>query len=356
VILASAALGVAALAAPAGASPRGTNGQIAYDRTDPATGDQAVFTANPDGSSERLIVPASCCGDFSPDGSKLAVPYLTDDGRVGTATINADGTGYTPFPISDPTLNIGCNTGSWSPDGKRLVCETWDDWNPARNGVYTISSADGSGLTRITSNPLGGHDVPGSYSPNGKRIVFIRYDPDGNPAGMFVVKTNGSQLRQILPASADLTWGFNRTGHHRATRSSSPSMSLPACSARSGWSTPTAAACTRSTSAGSTAAPASRIPTASGATEFAGRRTGRRSSSPRHSGDRREYLHSQRRWNRTHPSDLRRQRRRPRLGNAPTRALETVATKGVHARRVPDEMVMQVAAPYGAVNSSTSRS
>ena len=70
VILASAALGVVALAAPAGARPRGTNGQITYDRTDPATGDQAVFTANPDGSSERLVVPASCCGDFSPDGRR----------------------------------------------------------------------------------------------------------------------------------------------------------------------------------------------------------------------------------------------------------------------------------------------
>jgi len=63
------------------------------------------------------------------------------------------------------------------------------------------------GLTRITSNPLGGHDVPGSYSANGKRIVFIRYDANGNPAGMFVVNTNGGQLRQILPTSADLNMG-----------------------------------------------------------------------------------------------------------------------------------------------------
>ena len=64
--------------------------------------------------------------------------------------------GVHAVPINDPTLNIGCGTGSWSPDGKRLACETWDDSKPARNGVYTISSADGSGLTRITLNPLGG--------------------------------------------------------------------------------------------------------------------------------------------------------------------------------------------------------
>jgi Tol biopolymer transport system component len=203
VILASAALGVAALAAPAGASPRGTNGQITYD----INGGTGVVTANPDGSSARLLVPGACCADFSPDGSKLVVPYQTNDGRIGTATINADGTGYTPFPIADPTLNIGCSAGSWSPDGTRFACETWDDSNPARNGIYTVSSADFSGLTRLTANPLGGHDVPGSYSPDGKRIVFIRYDANGNSAGMFVVKTNDGQLRQILPASVIINQG-----------------------------------------------------------------------------------------------------------------------------------------------------
>jgi len=207
-LLLAVATSVALAMAPADASPRGANGQITYDRTtDPTTGYQVVLTANPDGSSERVVVPGACCADFSPDGSKLAVPYLTADGRIGPATINADGTGYTPFPINDPTLNIGCGTGSWSPDGKRLACETWDDSNPARNGIYTISSADGSGLTRVTANPLGGHDIPGSYSPDGRRIVFLRFDANMNSAGLFVVKTNDGQLRQILPASMILNIG-----------------------------------------------------------------------------------------------------------------------------------------------------
>ena len=69
----------------------------------------------------------------------------------------------------------------------------------ARNGIYAISSADGSGLTRVTSNPIGGHDIPGSYSPDGGRIVFLRSDANMHSAGMFVVKTTDGQLRQILP-------------------------------------------------------------------------------------------------------------------------------------------------------------
>jgi Tol biopolymer transport system component len=205
-LLVTVATSIALSGAIAVASPRGTNGQITYD-----TGfGNGVVTANPDGSSANLLVPGSCCGGWSPDGSKLAVSYLATDGRIGPGVINADGSGYTQFPIDDPTLNLGCGTGSWSPDGKLLACETWDDTTPltaARNGIYTISATDGTGPTRITANPLGGHDIPGSWSPNGKSIVFTRYDANFNPAGLFVVSTNDGRLRQILPASVDLNQG-----------------------------------------------------------------------------------------------------------------------------------------------------
>ena len=202
-IVFTALIGVAALAAltalPASASPRGTNGQIAYDRTNFATGDQAVFTANPDGSHERQLVANTCCGGWSHSGSKLALPYFTDDGRIGTATVNADGSRYAPLPINDPTLNVGCAVGAWSPNDAQLACQGWDDSNPARNGIYTLSSADGSNLTRLTTNPLGGNDSPGAYSPDGKRLVFLRTDPNDDGVGLFVVKTNGTDLRQITP-------------------------------------------------------------------------------------------------------------------------------------------------------------
>ena len=69
--------------------------------------------------------------------------------------------------------------------------------DPSRNGVYSIRASDGGGLTRITSNP-GGDDIPGDYSPDGKRLVFVRLDETGR-VGLFVIKLNGSGLRQITP-------------------------------------------------------------------------------------------------------------------------------------------------------------
>jgi TolB protein len=226
----------AAVPTPAFATKAGFNGQITFDRIDPSSGNRAVFTANPDGSSALIIVPAnpvSCCGDFSPDGSKLVVPYPTDDGRIGTAILNADGTGYTPFPIPDPTLNVGCGTGSWSPDGKRLACESWDNTNAARDGIYTISSVDGSDLTRLT-NSGGFDDQPGSYSPDGKRLVFGRFDWNGVGLGLFVINTDGTHLRQITHPEQSSKAATRVTGRRGGTRSSSPATSLPTRSARSG--------------------------------------------------------------------------------------------------------------------------
>ena len=42
-------------ALPAGAKPRGSNGQIAFARFDPALGDTVAYTINPDGTHEQQV-------------------------------------------------------------------------------------------------------------------------------------------------------------------------------------------------------------------------------------------------------------------------------------------------------------
>jgi Tol biopolymer transport system component len=186
-------------ASPGGANPPRANGRVAYDRND-QFGNTIVLTANPDGSREQTLVVGSCCPGWSRDGSKLSVPYFLADGRFGPATVNSDGSGYDPLPINDPTLSLGC--GVWSPDDSRLACEGQDSSEPARTGIYTMSSADGSQLTRLTNPGLGGDDVPGAYSPNGRWLVFSRFAstaPDAPSLGLFVVKSDGTGLRRITP-------------------------------------------------------------------------------------------------------------------------------------------------------------
>jgi len=193
--------GLAALpalyAATATANPAGPNGQILFGRYDPNLDDTVLYTINPDGTHEQQVLPFGReCPRWSPDGTRIATcgtPTFDD----GATIIDPDTGSYREIPGPDPDLNTACYV--WSPDAERLACESWSDSDPSRNGIYTIRISDGQGLTQMTSNPFG-DDTPVDYSPNGKRLVFIRSDADGNSQGLFVIKTNGTGLHRIAPA------------------------------------------------------------------------------------------------------------------------------------------------------------
>ena len=60
-------------------------------------------------------------------------------------------------------------------------------------------------MTQLTSNP-GGEDGPGDFSPDGKRLVFVRGDEHGEVTGIFVVRLDGSGVRRITPPGMILGW------------------------------------------------------------------------------------------------------------------------------------------------------
>ena len=199
---------VAAFAAmttmPAEAKAPGPNGRIAFTRFDPAQGGTVTYTVNPDGSQvEQLFSNGhSEFPHWSPDGSEVSI-LCCDDG-MAAHIVNPDTSSFREFAPPDPTLETHC--AQWAPDGQRLACESFGVTDPGRNGIYSIRSSDGGGLTRITTNP-GGDDIPGDYSPDGKRLVFVRWDEDG-PVGIFVTRINGSGLRQITPPDMNVAGFF----------------------------------------------------------------------------------------------------------------------------------------------------
>lgn len=194
-------------AVPAQAKVPGPVGQIAFARFDPSLGDTVTYTVNPDGSElHRLFPGASGSPRWSPDGSRVAIGACADPPVCDTEAVIVDpATGaYTVLTQQDPaTLFTFCN--SWSADGRRLACEGDGQTDFSLNGVYSVRSSDGRGLTRITANPTGGIDTPIDYSPNGDQLVLSRSDPSrpaGADAALFVVDTDGTNLRRITP------WGF----------------------------------------------------------------------------------------------------------------------------------------------------
>lgn len=148
-------------AGPSTAATSALPGRIAFGRFDNAVGDFQVFTMLADGSDVRQL------------------------------------------KAQDATLALGC--AAWSPDGKRLACEGWDDASPDRVGMYTVRSSDGGGLTRITSSADHGHDIPGDYAPDGTRIAFVHVTDDPNEKGqLWIVNADGSGSHR----ASELTIGF----------------------------------------------------------------------------------------------------------------------------------------------------
>jgi Tol biopolymer transport system component len=187
----------AASATPARAKPPGVNGQIVFGRFDPLLDGKVLYTVNPDGSDERQLLPLPFdCARWSPDGAQIATCGGPDGSS--SALIDPEGGSYRELFSPDPTLFLACFV--WSPDAERLACETFEQpVDPTRDGIYSMRSSDGDGLTRITSSP-GGHDEPGDYSPNGKRLVFAHSDQDGDPVALYVAKVNGGGVRPLTPA------------------------------------------------------------------------------------------------------------------------------------------------------------
>lgn len=178
----------------------GSNGKIVFGRFNPDIGDFNIFTANPDGSSQHQILPGAAeCPRWSPDGTRIQVCVVAPSGLLRPAIANADGTGLTLVHVNDPDLNVAC--WAWSAKGL-LACEGWSDARASRlPGIFTVRASDGGGLKRLTSNGTGNHDLPGDFSPDGSKVVFLRGgDPNTETGTLYVVGTNGQGLHRISPS------------------------------------------------------------------------------------------------------------------------------------------------------------
>ena len=179
------------------------DGRIVFSRHDPATDDTYCFTIDPNGANEAQG-HAGACGPPSPDGSRILTTVYQPSGfgpLLGgrPATTNPDGSGFKELDsYPDDTFNVTC--GYWSHDGRRFLCESGGDGNPADDGIYTMRSSDGGDRVRVTRAPAGHEDQPQGYSPDGSRILFERLS-DSEPSAEYVVKTDGTGLVRLSPAS-----------------------------------------------------------------------------------------------------------------------------------------------------------
>jgi hypothetical protein len=186
-------VGVAVVAALASAAPagratfRGQNGLLAFGFGG------TILTENVDGTGRKRIVPlttgtAVAAGEpaWSADGTKLAYSSKIG-GTGGIHVVNADGSGVTRV-TSDPADG----EPAWSPDGTKLA---FVHVSTGRRRLVT-SNLDGSGLTVVTSTLERDVDDP-EWSPDGTRLAF------SDSTDVYVVNADGSNLVDLTADPAE---------------------------------------------------------------------------------------------------------------------------------------------------------
>lgn len=195
---------------------------------------ERIYLMRRDGSGARPVRRDSldeACPQFSPDGSMISL--WRGSAKSGAYYVmNADGTGLRRLSRAEP-VHWGCP--SWFPDGKRLVFARrynlfvarvdgtrierltddkdgtlyrpsvspdgrWiacDGSTRSGDGII-VMRADGRGIRRITTGTDEfRNDSAGSWSPDGRKIVFSGYRGRFEGAGVYTVNPDGSGLRRL---------------------------------------------------------------------------------------------------------------------------------------------------------------
>ncbi len=129
------------------------------------TGDDEVFIHNIGGNTDINLTNTTSTGEFlpswSPDGQRIAFTR-TGDGNTDIFVVKVDGTGLTRL-TTNPAIDW---MPVWSPDGQRIAFVSLRDGNfldVNSGGELFIMNADGSAQTRITE---GAHShTPPTWKP-----------------------------------------------------------------------------------------------------------------------------------------------------------------------------------------------
>jgi hypothetical protein len=194
-------------------------GRLVFGTFDPSLDDFVAFSSRVDGTDLRMLLPGPHeCPNWSPDGTEITVTSIGLGGTTGYPSANvfativkADGTIKRHLALADRTLMLGCT--AWSPDGRRVLAEGWDETTPGREGLYFVNSRDGGGLQRVTTSTGGLHDIPGSMSPDGKRIVYVHVTNDVEESGeLWIVDVDGSHPRKVGDGKVGFGTAFSPDG------------------------------------------------------------------------------------------------------------------------------------------------
>ena len=202
-------------------SPDGTH--IAVTATGQAGSAPGIFILEVATGAMRPVTANPYAGyldkepDYSPDGTQIVFVRdrrLVEAGasrdREALFIVNVDGSGLRQLtPWGD-----GAGTPSWSPDGSVVVFRGSIVGQPpdGPSQIFVVG-ADGRGMRQLTFGSRASSFWP-SWSPEGDRIVFTRWDfafvNQGGGFELRSMKAGGGDVRPVLQSDAganEASWG-----------------------------------------------------------------------------------------------------------------------------------------------------
>lgn len=182
---------------------------------DEAAHQRAVFVMDADGSNLTQLTDYSIGAEnpaWSPDGNRIAFAAIKDGGIY---TINADGTNLTrivyktAYDEYTDTWNIVANDyPSWSPDGSKIVYQSFGDEDSgttvANANIYVVNSGGGT-PTGLTSDLF--YEGMPSWSPDGSKIAFVFFRYESTNYGNYQILTmNTDGSNKVQWTNSDITW------------------------------------------------------------------------------------------------------------------------------------------------------
>jgi TolB protein len=148
---------------------------------DNPTGDNEIFTINPDGTGLKQLTVNSLDDRepvLSPDGKKVAYtsqgdPTTNPGGDYEVYLMNASD--RSDKKNLSNNVNVTDGAPVFSPDGTKIAYTSDGDSTSNQEGdseVYRVNALDGTGKKNLTNNGADVDDYDPAFSPDGQKIAY----------------------------------------------------------------------------------------------------------------------------------------------------------------------------------------
>jgi Tol biopolymer transport system component/DNA-binding winged helix-turn-helix (wHTH) protein len=185
-------------------SPDGT--LVAFRQSDGAS-KTGIYIAAVGGEKTVQLTsdPGDCCPTWSPDGRQIAFSRYSDHVHTILTIPALGGMEHRVYRGPD-SMGGGL---SWSPDGNYVAFVASTSGDRTRSSILFLSLADYR-THEVTSPPPGYLDRSPMFSPDGKRLAFIRSTIAGVSNDIYVMFLNGGDPKRLTfdrrPIMGSPTW------------------------------------------------------------------------------------------------------------------------------------------------------